>query len=34
MLKALFLDMDQTLCDTSGANEQAGQLMAQAVESQ
>jgi N-acylneuraminate-9-phosphatase len=34
MLKALFLDMDQTLCDTSGANERAGQLMAQAVERQ
>ena len=34
MLKALFLDMDQTLCDTSGANERARQLMAQAVERQ
>jgi HAD superfamily hydrolase (TIGR01549 family) len=34
MLKALFLDMDQTLCDTSGANERAGQLMAQTVERQ
>lgn len=32
MLKALFLDMDQTLCDTSGANERAVQLMAQALE--
>jgi HAD superfamily hydrolase (TIGR01509 family) len=27
MLKALFLDMDETLCDTRGANEQAQQLM-------
>ena len=34
MLKALFLDMDETLCDTSGANEQARQLMARAVEQQ
>jgi N-acylneuraminate-9-phosphatase len=34
MLKALFLDLDETLCDTLGANEQAKQLMAQAVESQ
>lgn len=31
MLKALFLDMDQTLCDTSGANEQAMELMRQAL---
>ena len=28
MLKALFLDMDETLCDTPGANEQAKELMA------
>lgn len=28
MLKALFLDMDETLCDTLGANEQAKRLMA------
>jgi N-acylneuraminate-9-phosphatase len=34
MLKALFLDMDQTLCDTQGANEQATRLMGQAVEEQ
>lgn len=27
MLKALFLDLDETLCDTQGANEQAKQLM-------
>ena len=32
MLKALFLDLDETLCDTLGANEQAKQLMAQEVE--
>jgi len=32
MLKALFLDMDETLCDTPGANEQAKRLMAQALE--
>lgn len=31
MLKALFLDMDETLCDTPGANEQAKRLMAQAL---
>ena len=31
MLKALFLDMDETLCDTKGANEQAKKLMGQAV---
>lgn len=31
MLKALFLDMDETLCDTFGANEKAKQLMAEAV---
>ncbi|MEH6650343.1 MAG: HAD family hydrolase [Motiliproteus sp.] len=34
MLKALFLDMDETLCDTPGANEQAKRLMAQAVVAQ
>jgi HAD superfamily hydrolase (TIGR01549 family) len=28
LLKALFLDLDDTLCDTSSANEQAMQLMA------
>ena len=27
MLKALFLDMDETLCDTHGANQQAQQLI-------
>tara|TARA_R110002050_G_scaffold1244_4_gene8580 strand:- start:13226 stop:13969 length:744 start_codon:yes stop_codon:yes gene_type:complete len=32
MLKALFLDLDETLCDTLGANEQAKQLMAQDLE--
>ena len=32
MLKALFLDMDETLCDTQGANQQAQQLMAQAAQ--
>jgi HAD superfamily hydrolase (TIGR01509 family) len=31
MLKALFLDMDETLCDTSGANERAKRLMGQAL---
>lgn len=31
MLKALFLDMDETLCDTPGANEQAKRLMAEAL---
>ncbi|MEZ5524066.1 MAG: HAD family hydrolase [Pseudomonadales bacterium] len=31
MLKALFLDMDETLCDTPGANEQAKQLMAEEI---
>ena len=31
MLKALFLDMDQTLCDTQGANEQARRLMGQTL---
>jgi len=32
MLKALLLDMDQTLCDTSAANARAKQLMARALE--
>ena len=31
MLKALFLDLDETLCDTRGANEQAKQLLGQVV---
>lgn len=31
MLKALFLDMDETLCDTEGANQKAKQLLAQAA---
>ena len=31
MLKALFLDMDETLCDTSRANEQAKHLMGVAL---
>lgn len=31
MLKALFFDMDETLCDTHGANQQAQALMAQAL---
>lgn len=34
MLKALFLDMDETLCDTHLANAQATKLMAQAVQDQ
>lgn len=34
MLKALFLDLDETLCDTLGANEQAKRLMGQALERQ
>jgi HAD superfamily hydrolase (TIGR01509 family) len=34
MLKALFLDMDETLCDTFAANEKAKQLMAEEVERQ
>jgi len=34
MLKALFLDMDETLCDTFSANEKARQLMGQALQSQ
>ena len=33
MLKALFLDMDETLCDTHGANTAASHLLAQKVES-
>ena len=32
MLKALFLDMDETLCDTHGANQQAQQLMGHAAQ--
>lgn len=32
MLKALFLDLDETLCDTLSANEQAKKLMAQDIE--
>lgn len=31
MLKALLLDLDETLCDTQRANEQASQLMGQAL---
>lgn len=34
MLKALFLDLDETLCDTLGANEQARQIMGQALDAQ
>ena len=34
MLKALFLDMDETLCDTLGSNERAKQLMGQSLEAQ
>ena len=34
MLKALFLDMDETLCDTQGANEQARRLMGQSLEAE
>tara|TARA_R110001583_G_scaffold5272_5_gene28754 strand:- start:18564 stop:19307 length:744 start_codon:yes stop_codon:yes gene_type:complete len=34
MLKALFLDLDETLCDTLGANERAKQLMARDIETQ
>jgi len=34
MLKALFLDLDETLCDTLGANERAKQLMARQIEAQ
>ncbi len=32
MLKALFLDMDETLCDTLGSNQQAKQLMAESLQ--
>lgn len=32
MLKALFLDMDDTLCDTQGANREATQTLAAAIE--
>jgi HAD superfamily hydrolase (TIGR01509 family) len=32
MLKALFLDMDETLCDTTGANQKAQTLMGQEVQ--
>lgn len=32
MLKALFLDLDETLCDTLGANDRAKQLMAENVQ--
>ena len=31
MLKALFFDMDETLCDTSGANEQATRMLGEAL---
>lgn len=31
MLKALFLDMDETLCDTHGANRQAKRKMAEVI---
>jgi N-acylneuraminate-9-phosphatase len=34
MLKALFLDMDETLCDTFSANKQAKRLMGQVLEVQ
>lgn len=34
MLRALFLDLDETLCDTLSANERAKQLMAQNIEAQ
>jgi HAD superfamily hydrolase (TIGR01509 family) len=34
MLKALLLDLDETLCDTTGANDQAKHLMAQYIEAQ
>jgi HAD superfamily hydrolase (TIGR01509 family) len=34
MLKALLLDMDDTLCDTHAANESARELMVQALEAQ
>lgn len=32
MLKALFLDMDETLCDTQGANRQATRLLGEALD--
>lgn len=32
MLKALFLDMDETLCDTKGANAKAQRLLGEAAE--
>lgn len=32
MLKALFFDMDETLCDTQGANEQAQKKMGEAAQ--
>jgi HAD superfamily hydrolase (TIGR01509 family) len=32
MLKALFLDMDETLCDTQGANQQATRLLGEELE--
>ncbi|MBP6700771.1 MAG: HAD family hydrolase [Halioglobus sp.] len=34
MLKALFLDLDETLCDTLRANERARQLMGQELQAQ
>ena len=34
MLKALFLDLDETLCDTLGANERAREMMGQALAAQ
>ena len=34
MLKALFLDLDDTLCDTSSANGQAMRLMAESLQAQ
>lgn len=34
MIKALLLDMDETLCDTTGANNKAMQLMGHAVNAQ
>ncbi len=34
MLKALLLDLDDTLCDTYGANEQAKKIMTQDLEAQ
>jgi HAD superfamily hydrolase (TIGR01549 family) len=32
MLKALFLDMDETLCDTQGANQQATRLLGEELD--